>query len=526
MDPSGYPHIAYIAGSLWPYELRYTRYDGSGWTTDTIPNADPGVLSLALDLDNHAHISYKYLSGLYYATNRTGSFTPTQVDSGLFSVGESSLAVDRYGNIYIAYQIYNSATGEYDLRYATNAGGGWKTYLLDGGGPDGSAGAGVSLGIGKLGEIHLTYLNTTASLLRHLTTILGIPRRFVIETGPVANCWDGGRCTSLAVGAKGDVHIAYYDDAGKDLKYATNAAGPWSITVVDSAGVVGKYPSLALDGDGKVHISYYDEANEDLKYATNRSGSWAVTTVDGGGGDAGKYNAITADASGGIHISYYYLEGVTHRLKYAYLPSGSTTFTTQAVDGGWFVGLYNSIAVDPSGKVHISYYCNTHLCYTTDQGGGWNTTVVETSVYPLYTSLALDPSGRVHIAYADSNHFELRYAVKTGGSFRVESVDTLGYTSGYYLSLAIDSAGNPHIAYTDTFNNDLKYATRASGSWVRVPLDRAGSLGFHPSIAIDPRGIPHVSYVKLSAGVGDLIYLTRFAGILFPEGVVQVSPFE
>jgi len=46
-------------------------------------------------------------------------------------------------------------------------------------------------------------------------------------------------------------------------------ASEWSISTIDSVGLVGRNTSIAIDSNNKVHISYYDRYNGDLKYATN-----------------------------------------------------------------------------------------------------------------------------------------------------------------------------------------------------------------------------------------------------------------
>ncbi|MBI2877929.1 MAG: hypothetical protein HYY20_13720 [Candidatus Tectomicrobia bacterium] len=64
-------------------------------------------------------------------------------------------------------------------------------------------------------------------------------------------------------------HINYSNEVNGELKYTTNAPGPWRTFTVDSAGWVGEYTSIALDGSGAAHISYLDGTNVNLKYATN-----------------------------------------------------------------------------------------------------------------------------------------------------------------------------------------------------------------------------------------------------------------
>ena len=214
--------------------------------------------SLATDASGKVHISYYDYdnSNLKYATNASGAWVTTTVDSdgvvGLYT----SIAVDSSDMVHISYISYYDYDN-YDLKYATNASGEWVTTTVD---------------------------------------------EFV------------GGYTSIAIDSDDKVHISYYDYDNDDLKYATNVSGEWVTTTVDSDGAVGGYTSIAIDSGDKVHISYYDYDNYDLKYATNASGKWVTTTVDSDGA-VGLYTSIAIDSGDKVHISYY--EDGYGNLKYA-----------------------------------------------------------------------------------------------------------------------------------------------------------------------------------------------------------------
>jgi hypothetical protein len=138
-----------------------------------------------------------------------------------------------------------------------------------------------------------------------------------------------GLYTSLAVDASGRLHVSYYDGTNADLKYATCAAdcaltANWQAATVDAAGNVGFYTSLAVDAGGRLHVSYYDGTNGELKYATcaaacELAANWQTVTVDADG-LAGFFTSLAVDASGRLHVSYY--DDFFGNLKYATCAAG------------------------------------------------------------------------------------------------------------------------------------------------------------------------------------------------------------
>jgi hypothetical protein len=177
-----------------------------------------------------------------WATTTIG--TPSEYDAV-----DSSMALDNDGNLHIGYRDIS-----FNLRYATNSGGIWKTIVLD----------------------------------------------------------DGGTDTSLAIDSNGKVHISYYAQT-TGIKYATNASGSWVVTIVESDVIkkpaTGKTSGIVLDSLGNVHIWYTDFANDTdalIKHATNASGDWQTDLVDNGW-----VRAIVIDSSDTIHIVYndsYYIK--------------------------------------------------------------------------------------------------------------------------------------------------------------------------------------------------------------------------
>jgi len=332
--------------------------DNVGWYT-----------SIKTDLNKKAHISYYDYTNrdLKYATNATGNWIATIVDSagdaGLFT----SLAIDSNNNIHISYYDYTNQ----DLKYATNSG--------------------VSPGAG----------NCFAGSNFNCAVVDG--------SGNV------GQYASIAIdkAATPNLHISYYDATNGDLKYTTKpvSGGAWAAPVtVDSAGNVGRYSSIATDSNNNMHISYHDSTNYDLKYATNKSGLWVADTV-ASSYRLGEYTSIAVDSSNFVHISHY--NDFWESLNYATNESGQWVDSSVDNAAQIFVGEYTAIAIGSNNKIHISYYDYTNtgaLKYATKTSGLWVKSKIDsTGNVGLFTSIATDSNNDVHISYYDSTNGNLMY---------------------------------------------------------------------------------------------------------------------
>ncbi|MCK4594046.1 T9SS type A sorting domain-containing protein [bacterium] len=250
------------------------------------------------------------------------------------------------------------------------------------------------------------------------------------------------------------------------------------------------------------------------------AGEWHIETVDSDG-VVGSYTSLALDSSGRPHISYYDYASGNGNLKYAHWNGSSWQIET--VDSEGRVGLHTSLALDSSGRPHISYYdyTNTALKYARWNGSSWQVQTVDSAGHVgSYTSLALDSNDYPHIAYSDNPNNDLKYACWDGAEWRIETVDSEGNV-GMHTSLALDSSNYPHISYYDDyFNYHLKYARWDGAEWQIETVDPEESVGWYTSLALDSSDYPRISYFDYSDSTRDLKY-ARWDGAAWQIEIVD-----
>ena len=369
------------------------------------------------------------------------------------------------------------------LKYAWYDGSSWQTETVD-------SGTGVgkysSLALDSSGKPHIAYDGRYARY---------DGSSWQIETV-------GGEYTSLALDSSDKAHISYYDAANADLKYTRYDGSTWQTETVDDGGSVGEYTSLALDPSGMAHISYYDAANADLKYTRYDGSTWQTETVDSGG-SVGEYTSLALDSSDRPNISYY--DRTNEEIKYAWYDGIS--WHTETVDNAMVVlsvyCRFTSLALDSSGRPHISYCGDNSLKYARYDGVSWQIETVDSAGWVHDASLAIDSSDRPHISYQETTTDALKYAYHDGVSWQIAIVDS-GGSAGKYSSLALDSSDRPHISYYNDIGNDLKYAYNDGSVFWRIEtVDSAGDVGIYTSLAIDSSGRPRISYTYFDDFMGE-----------------------
>lgn len=266
MSAGGKDSIAYIAYHSFavnpPYyhKLNFAVKQSGSWELYVVDERGVGYmiaydLSLSLDSSSKAHIAYSDNSAfhLLYATNASGAWVISELDSELGAGSFESVAADSNDKLHIAY-IHSTNSS---LLYLTNKDGVWQKSVID----EEAQNSGCSLDIDGSNALHIAYQSYDMKL-RYATNASSDWN--IEDVDDNYNCYSG--TLSLAVHPSGSLHIAYITGESK-LKYATKADDQWQIE--ELAENASWSPSLAVDEDGFVHISYGDSKSNELVYITN-----------------------------------------------------------------------------------------------------------------------------------------------------------------------------------------------------------------------------------------------------------------
>jgi len=192
------------------------------------------------------------------------------------------------------------------------------------------------------------------------------------------------------------------------------------------------------------------------------------------------------------------------------------------------------VATDDAGVLHMTYYVDHHLIFSTLTDEGWeHSTVTEAPIWGA-SPLVFESDGTPHICYqvedelSSSGNYVLRHARLVDGEWWLSTVSNTSVKGSH--SMAIDASGNAHVAFIQS--GGFVYANHTIDLWQRTYLleqviasDDYGMT----SIAIDAYGHPHVAvghnqgFVGVFSEVGDSWNLTNLFNWDMTENSVSID---
>ncbi|PIE70376.1 MAG: hypothetical protein CSA22_07940 [Deltaproteobacteria bacterium] len=489
MDADGYMHAAYGGSQLY-----YATNKTGRWETTIVDTGDGGRhTSIALDSNGHPHISYiggsvfgSDIWPLKYAFFDGTRWIRVSVDNDNFRGGCTSLALNTSDRPRISYYDYTNKA----LKYTAYDGAAWHTRTLD---SSGEVGNYSSLALDSNGNPHISYADATLSderlkYIRFNGISWDTPESVDDASGRVTH-------TSIAIDSSNHPHISYYASSPGCLKYVSHNGAIWGTPqIVDAAGNTGAHSSLVLDTSGNPHISYTGNNMADLRYAAYSGSAWTLGILVSGSEYTFCFTSLSLDGNQ-PHITY------TDGKFFKHINQKQTVWYTDIIDMAVFPGRSStSLSLDSRGYPHISYYDNIYedLLYAFFDGNRWTRETVDAEGnVGQVSSLALDAADHPHISYLNGDTHDLKYAFFNGSSWEITTVWDTAIVHGP-TSIAIDSNNHPHISYYDQAllsNGNLKYVFHDGIAWQSpVNVDTAGDVGAYASLALDSQGHPHISY--------------------------------
>ncbi len=336
---------------------------------------------------------------------------------------------------------------------------------------------------------------------------------------------DVGRWTSIAMA--GDTFlISYYDATNGALKLAVGGPGGWDTHTVDDQGDSGRYSSLVITPDGVPVIAYLRiEASTATPGQVDSSVMVATANVASPSGPTDW--TVTQVATGPMACRPAFCESGTTCLASgqcvtptsdcsADCGSGNACFNgscTETIPTGYVedlppaLGLYTSLAVDPTGGLALVYYDRSagNVHGARFDGATWGTPFLIDGYGAMEdfvgdcgmgADVAVDSAGLWHVAYIDGTEETLRYAqVQSNGTIVAPGPEVVDdgstidgatrHTDGRHIvgddaSIVVLEGGGVRVAYQDSTIQNLVVAVRppGGGAWGISHIDEEGSTGY------------------------------------------------
>ncbi|HEY3446846.1 MAG TPA: dickkopf-related protein [Myxococcales bacterium] len=298
-------------------------------------------------------------------------------------------------------------------------------------------------------------------------------------------------------GHYGDLVVSDYDSTGNKTQTVWVDGVPANGTVLggpsgprggisDPGPDVGKYTSTAAKADGTLYVSYYDQTNGDLRFAERGAdGKWTSHRVDGAVADVGLYTSLAIDPTGKPAVAYFMRSGTEDpSVGCAQDPGAAKALITGVklarariehprAESDWAVEMVDCAARPPPP------------CYGC-VGSGAKVCVLDATA-PGGTVCMGSSAGCAPACSTGQVCTVGNKCMPQGSPTELADVPR---GMGLFPSLAF-KLGNPAIAYYDRTKGNLVAAQWSGTAWDRKTLDGedangdSGNVGSYPSLVVD-----------------------------------------
>jgi hypothetical protein len=356
------------------------------WSLNTVvSNTSVRYPSMRVGTNAGQTVGFIYDSGAQQVRMNLGG-SDFRIDQSFTQWYDTAVAVDSNGYIYGASQNGDSGgqgiTGS-DQDMNTGGGGGWANFLFYAWNTSAAPGSNSNSNQGAYssGSKKVALENANNGTTFNSNRVLQ-PKIAVNGTGVYMTYYDstynqlrfrwgtvtGTYPTPTFGGTNGALVNHNNTNNGSGANYqviaGTGATGTSSALGTTNVSRVGRYSAVGVTSTGVAVIAWYDSDNQTLLYSYNtaptnpaNAANWGTNTIAIDTNFAGWYVDLAVDSSNGIHIAYY--NSSSGDLKYAYLPTYSSTPQVCTVDSFLSTGTHISISVYNNGTnqvPYISYY--------------------------------------------------------------------------------------------------------------------------------------------------------------------------
>jgi hypothetical protein len=308
---------------------------------------------------------------------------------------------------------------------------------------------------------------------------------------------------SMLVEGSGALHIAADDGAG--IVYATNAGGSWIECRVSSGD--DHDPSIAL-GAGLVHVAF-------ARHDTGQKGIYIASGLGTDGGDcgwgpaaqrhAGSASKPSLGAHGGtLHLAF---RTADHRLRYARGAWDDPGWTVGETVDGTCCQSAPALALTSDGSPRIAYGDSSAdgLKYAVRSGSSWKKRKVQRGRI-LHVAMVLDYTGDPWNGNQPANAPSIGYVVKNAGTYKARKSGS-GASGAWQLRYYGRRFGPPDVTTSSnksvvisTQGGDIWVTSDSGGIYVEKRVSRSGKDGL-PQIG-QALGKVFVTFARARSGEG------------------------